>query len=144
MTDQVAPKGDIQNDTASSDPTQTPPETDGPANESPGKDESRSEDVEKKSITEDHPRNEEADDASDEAEDDEDDEEEEEESEEDEEEEDEEPQLKYARLTQHLGGLYRNGDATSTFLVAGDKMVRTKLPRAYRKNADQFSDRGLS
>ncbi|KAK4195517.1 putative vacuolar protein sorting-associated protein [Triangularia verruculosa] len=39
------------------------------------------------------------------------------------EDEDEEPKLKYARLTQHLGPLYRNGDATSTFLVAGDKQI---------------------
>jgi hypothetical protein len=46
------------------------------------------------------------------------------ESEEDEEEEeDDEPKLKYARLTSHLGPVYRNGDATSVFLVAGDKMV---------------------
>jgi hypothetical protein len=41
----------------------------------------------------------------------------------DEEEEEEEPKLKYARITSHLGPIYRNGDATSTFLVAGDKMV---------------------
>lgn len=34
-----------------------------------------------------------------------------------------EPKLKYARLTSHLGPIYRNGDATSAFLVAGDKMV---------------------
>lgn len=40
-----------------------------------------------------------------------------------EEEEDDEPRLKYAYLTKHLGSIYRNGDATSTFLVAGDKMV---------------------
>jgi hypothetical protein len=40
-----------------------------------------------------------------------------------EEEEDEEPKLKYARLTGHLGPVYRNGDATSAFVVAGDKMV---------------------
>ncbi|KAK3904353.1 putative vacuolar protein sorting-associated protein [Staphylotrichum tortipilum] len=40
-----------------------------------------------------------------------------------EDEEDEEPKLKYARLTPHLGAVYRNGDATSAFLVAGDKMV---------------------
>lgn len=52
---------------------------------------------------------------------DEDESEEEEEDEEDEE--DDEPKLKYARLTGHLGPVYRNGDATSTFLVAGDKMV---------------------
>ncbi|KAJ9145494.1 Vacuolar assembly protein [Pleurostoma richardsiae] len=39
------------------------------------------------------------------------------------EDEDEEPRLKYARLTSHLGSVYRNGDATSTFLVAGDKMI---------------------
>jgi vacuolar protein sorting-associated protein 41 len=37
--------------------------------------------------------------------------------------EDEEPKLKYARMTGHLGSVYRNGDATSAFLVAGDKMV---------------------
>ncbi|KAF8859309.1 vacuolar assembly protein-like protein [Acephala macrosclerotiorum] len=56
------------------------------------------------------------------------DEEEEEDSEESEAEDDEdepedEPKLKYARLTTHLGPVYRNGDATSTFLVAGDKMI---------------------
>ncbi|KAI9779686.1 MAG: Vacuolar protein sorting-associated protein 41 [Candelina submexicana] len=42
---------------------------------------------------------------------------------EEEEDEEDEPKLKYARLTSHLGGIYRNGDATSTFLVAGDKMA---------------------
>jgi vacuolar protein sorting-associated protein 41 len=46
-----------------------------------------------------------------------------EEEEEDEEDEDEEPKLKYARLTQHLSAVYRNGDMTSTFIVAGDKMI---------------------
>jgi len=40
-----------------------------------------------------------------------------------EEDEDDEPKLKYARLTSHLGSVYRNGDATSAFLVGGDKMV---------------------
>lgn len=45
------------------------------------------------------------------------------EAEDDEDEPEEEPKLKYARLTSHLGPVYRNGDATSTFLVAGDKMV---------------------
>lgn len=40
-----------------------------------------------------------------------------------EEEDDDEPHLKYAHLTKHLGGVYRNGDATSSFLAAGDKMV---------------------
>lgn len=60
----------------------------------------------------------------DEDEDDDDDEDDDEdEDEDDEEDEDEEPKLKYARLTQHLNGVYRNGDATSAFLVAGDKMV---------------------
>lgn len=54
----------------------------------------------------------------DEAEDDEDDE-----SEEEEDDEDEEPRLKYAYLTKHLGSVYRNGDATSSFITAGDKMV---------------------
>lgn len=43
--------------------------------------------------------------------------------EDDEDEEDDEPKLKYARLTSHLAPVYRNGDATSAFLVAGDKMV---------------------
>jgi hypothetical protein len=66
--------------------------------------------------------------AGDQEEDEEDDEEDENEDDEDEEEddsdeEDEEPRLKYARLTQHLGPVYRNGDATSSFLVASDKMV---------------------
>ena len=48
---------------------------------------------------------------------------------EEEDDEDEEPKLKYARLTQHLGPVYRNGDATSAFLVAGDKMVRMPQTR---------------
>lgn len=48
----------------------------------------------------------------------------EEETEEDEENgEDEEPRLKYTYMTKHLGAVYRNGDATSSFLAAGDKMV---------------------
>jgi hypothetical protein len=37
---------------------------------------------------------------------------------------DEEPKLKYSRLTSSLLPVYRNGDATSAFMVAGDKMVR--------------------
>lgn len=45
---------------------------------------------------------------------------------EDDDEEDEEPKLKYARLTSQLGAVYRNADATSTFMVAGDKMVSFK------------------
>ncbi|RAL15453.1 CLH domain-containing protein [Aspergillus homomorphus CBS 101889] len=51
-----------------------------------------------------------------------DDDDESEEDDEDEEE-DEEPRLKYAYLTKHFGAVYRNGDATSSFLAAGDKMV---------------------
>ena len=43
---------------------------------------------------------------------------------EEEEEEEEEPRLKYISLTKNLGPVYRNGDATSAFMVAGDKMVR--------------------
>ncbi|RMJ25915.1 vacuolar assembly protein [Aspergillus sp. HF37] len=42
---------------------------------------------------------------------------------EDEDDDDEEPQLKYAYLTKRLGSVYRNGDATSAFLSAGDKMI---------------------
>ncbi|KAK5995571.1 S53-like protein [Cladobotryum mycophilum] len=49
--------------------------------------------------------------------------EEEDEEDEDDDEEDDEPQLKSTRLTQHLGAVYRNGDATSASLVAGDKMI---------------------
>ncbi|KAK6213225.1 WD repeat domain-containing protein [Colletotrichum tabaci] len=48
-----------------------------------------------------------------------DDDDDEEDEDDDEDDEDEEPRLKYARLTQHLGPIYRNGDATSSFLVAG-------------------------
>ena len=44
----------------------------------------------------------------------------------DEDEEEDEPRLKYTSLTKNLKPLYRNGDATSAFLVAGDKMVRIK------------------
>lgn len=40
-----------------------------------------------------------------------------------EEEEEDEPKLKYMTLTKSLGPVYRNGDATSAVLVAGDKMV---------------------
>lgn len=50
-----------------------------------------------------------------------------EEEEDDEDEEDEEPRLKYASLTKSQGPVYRNGDAASTFLVAGDKMVRCRI-----------------
>lgn len=46
-----------------------------------------------------------------------------EEEEDDEEEEEEEPRLEYTSITKKLTAVYRNGDATSTFLVAGDKMV---------------------
>ncbi|CAI6339022.1 unnamed protein product [Periconia digitata] len=52
-----------------------------------------------------------------------DDEEEDEEDDDDDDGEDEEPKLKYTRLTANLGPVYRNGDATSTFVVAGDKMI---------------------
>jgi hypothetical protein len=66
---------------------------------------------------------EEDDNEEDDDEDEDDEDEEEDDEDDDDEEEDEEPKLKYARLTQHLNGVYRNGDATSAFLVAGDKMV---------------------
>ncbi len=42
---------------------------------------------------------------------------------EEESEEEEEPRLKYATLTRNVSSIYRNGDATSVFLVAGDKMI---------------------
>lgn len=60
---------------------------------------------------------------SDDDDEDEDDEEDDRDEDEEEDDEDEEPKLKYARLTPHLGAVYRNGDATSSFLVAGDKMI---------------------
>ena len=44
--------------------------------------------------------------------------------EEEEEEEEEEPRLKFATLTKSQAPVYRNGDATSSFLVGGDKMVQ--------------------
>lgn len=47
-----------------------------------------------------------------------------EEEDEEEDEEDEEPKLKYSRMTKSLGAVYRNGDAVSSMLTAGDKMVR--------------------
>lgn len=50
-------------------------------------------------------------------------EDEDEDDDEDNEEEEEEPRLKYANLTRNLSPLYRNGDATSAFLVAADKMA---------------------
>jgi hypothetical protein len=46
---------------------------------------------------------------------------------------DDEPKLKYTRLTSSLGPVYRNGDATSTFMVAGDKMVRRICSPKLRK-----------
>jgi hypothetical protein len=52
-----------------------------------------------------------------------------EEEEEDEDGVEDEPRLKYTRLTEHLGPVYRNGDATSSFAVAGDKMVRSRVPK---------------
>lgn len=51
-------------------------------------------------------------------------EEEDDDDEEEEEDEEDEPRLNYTSLTKYLRPLYRNGDATSAFLVAGDKMVR--------------------
>ncbi|KAL9121167.1 MAG: hypothetical protein Q9187_002274, partial [Circinaria calcarea] len=47
----------------------------------------------------------------------------EDEEEEEEAEEEEEPRLKYASLTKSQAPVYRNADATSAFMVAGDKMV---------------------
>lgn len=46
-----------------------------------------------------------------------------EENDDEDDEDDEEPKLKYDRITSTLGSVYRNGDATSSFVVGGDKMV---------------------
>jgi hypothetical protein len=62
-------------------------------------------------------------DSSDDEEDGDDDDNDDDDDDDEEEEEDEEPRLKYARLTPHLGPVYRNADATSSFLTAGDKMI---------------------
>ncbi|KAK4982400.1 Vacuolar protein sorting-associated protein 41, partial [Elasticomyces elasticus] len=48
--------------------------------------------------------------------------------EEEEEGEEDEPKLKYTKLTSSLGSVYRNGDATSSFVVAGDKMHVLSVP----------------
>jgi len=45
------------------------------------------------------------------------------ETDDDDDDDEDEPKLKYARMTGQLGAVYRNGDAMSAFLVAGDKMV---------------------
>ena len=66
-----------------------------------------------------------------------------EEEEEEDDEEDDEPRLKYASLTKSQGPVYRNGDATSAFLVAGDKMVccysRQDVHSSGRDSSDQIS-----
>ena len=63
-------------------------------------------------------------DCSDQVDDEDDDQEDDDEGEEeDDEDDDEEPRLKYARLTSNIAPVYRNGDATSIFLVSGDKMI---------------------
>ena len=46
-----------------------------------------------------------------------------EEEEEDDDDSDDEPKLKHKRLTENLNTVYRNGDSTSSFMLAGDKMV---------------------
>lgn len=72
-------------------------------------------------------------------EDDDDDDDAEEDSEEEvdsDDEEDEEPRFKSSRLTQYLGAVYRNGDATSASFVAGDKMVRNQ---SSPKNCSQLT-----
>jgi hypothetical protein len=47
-----------------------------------------------------------------------------------------EPKLKYTRLTPSLGAVYRSGDSTSSFMVAGDKMVRCHCARSSRRLRD--------
>ncbi|KAH1339619.1 hypothetical protein KXV68_005541 [Aspergillus fumigatus] len=50
-------------------------------------------------------------------------EEEEEDDDDDDDDDEDEPQLKYLYLTKNLYAVYRNGDATSSFFTAGDKMI---------------------
>lgn len=75
------------------------------------------------------PRSQNEDTADDESEDTDSDAAEDEDDDDDDEAEEDEPKLKYARMTSNLGAVYRNGDATSAFLVAGDKMVSFIDPR---------------
>lgn len=49
--------------------------------------------------------------------------EEKEDGDEDEDDEEEEPRLKYSTVTSKLSAVFKGGDAVSTFMVAGDKMV---------------------
>ncbi|KAL9127193.1 MAG: hypothetical protein Q9217_003880 [Psora testacea] len=68
---------------------------------------------------------------------------------EEEEEEEEEPRLKYESLTKHLKPVYKNGDATSTFLVAGDKMHVFSVPslksiRVYQAHSASVSALSIS
>lgn len=56
---------------------------------------------------------------------------EEEDDDDDEDEEEEEPELKYATVTKRIGPIFRNGDAVSSFLVSGDKMVIWSLKTAF-------------
>lgn len=88
------------------------------------------EDDDEKDDEEEEDGDDEDEDGEEEEEEDDDDDDDDDEEEEEEEEDDEEPLLKSTRLTQHLGAVYRNGDATSACLVAGDKMVRVnhRLP----------------
>lgn len=60
------------------------------------------------------------------------------EDDEEEEEEEEEPRLEYTSMTRKLTSVYRNGDSTSTFLVAGDKMVSSggRIKSAMRARKD--------
>ena len=60
-------------------------------------------------------------------------------AEDEEEEEEEEPRLKYAPLTKNLTSLYRNGDASSAFLVAGDKMVGSLHDMFWRVGRHTYS-----
>ncbi|PGH15419.1 hypothetical protein AJ79_02395 [Helicocarpus griseus UAMH5409] len=71
------------------------------------------------------------------------------ESDEDEEDEDDEPRLKYASLTRSIGSVYRNGDATSSFLTAGDKMHVLSVPsfqvhRVYHAHSATVSSISIS
>ena len=92
-----------------------------------------------------NPRGSEHDDGGDEAEtEEEEDEDGEEEDDDEDEDEDEEPILKYARLTQHLRAVYRNGDATSSSFVAGDKMVcHNSATQLRRHSKSPFSNASL-
>ncbi|KAH7028880.1 uncharacterized protein B0I36DRAFT_384524 [Microdochium trichocladiopsis] len=125
MTDREAQQGDPTAQTGEDGVIAADPKAEAPKEPEP-KENSDTKKVSEEGEEDEEEEDDEEDDDDDDDDDGEEDDEEEEEDDEDDdddEDEDDEPKLKYARLTPHLSAVYRNGDATSSFLVAGDKMI---------------------